>query len=296
MRYFLRIKENIIKDKNQTLSTLDTINTNESKKIKEYDDMPYLETEEEAAEKIADINERRDARKKDNKARTFAPPDNAEKVKQIKQKKVVNDSNKDDDDDKNITIFYDDDDDVIKIFYGGNEDIKILPDDNKNIEIFYSNDYKINGLDENGLNENGYNINGIKGTKKKNPNINIKFKRAKNGILYDQYGFDKDGFNKDGYNMYGFNKNGLNKNGFNICGYNAKLNKIKIYKRKYFEDQKRKEYIDVPILLSKMYTNNNSEELETNIKNLLNHPFDNKQITKQVYNILNKAITYKNDS
>ena len=42
-----------------------------------------------------------------------------------------------------------------------------------------------------------------------------------------------------------------------------------------------------------MYTNNNSKELETNIKNLLDHLYANKQITKQVYNILNKAITYK---
>ena len=49
-----------------------------------YADMPYLETEEEAAENIADINERRDVRKKDNKARTFAPPDDAnEKLKTI---------------------------------------------------------------------------------------------------------------------------------------------------------------------------------------------------------------------
>ena len=39
--------------------------------------MPHLETEEEAAENIADINERRDVRKKDKKARTFAPPDDA---------------------------------------------------------------------------------------------------------------------------------------------------------------------------------------------------------------------------
>ena len=46
--------------------------------------MPYLETEEEAAENIADINERRDVRKKENKARTFAPPDDAnEKLKTI---------------------------------------------------------------------------------------------------------------------------------------------------------------------------------------------------------------------
>ena len=41
-----------------------------------------------------------------------------------------------------------------------------------------------------------------------------------------------------------------------------------------------------------MYINNSSKELKTNIKKLLNHLCDNKQITKQVYNILNKAITY----
>ena len=55
--YFLKLKENIIKSKKRTLLTLDRINTDEVKKIKEYDDMPYLETEEEAAENIADINE-----------------------------------------------------------------------------------------------------------------------------------------------------------------------------------------------------------------------------------------------
>ena len=30
-----------------------------------------------------------------------------------------------------------------------------------------------------------------------------------------------------------------------------------IYKRRFFEDQKGKRYVDLPILLSKMYTNNN---------------------------------------
>ena len=87
--YFLRIKENIIKNKKQTLSMLDKINTDEAKKIKEYDDMPYLETEEEAAENIADVNERRDVRKKDNKARTFALSDSAEKNKTNKTEKIV---------------------------------------------------------------------------------------------------------------------------------------------------------------------------------------------------------------
>ena len=194
-----------------------------------------------------------------------------------------------------IKIIHDDDDEKIKVICDG-ELIKIIHDSDYKINGLDENGYNINGYNINGLNENGYNINGTKGTKKKNPNINIKFKKAKNGILYDRYGFDKDGFKKDGYDMYGFDKDGLNKNGFNIYGYKPKSNKITIYKRKFSKDQKGKRYDDLPILLSKMYTNNNSKELKTNIKNLLNDLYDNKQITKQVYNILNKSITYKNDS
>ena len=53
--------------------------------------MPYLETEEEAAENIADISKQRDVRKKDNKARTFAPrADTDEKLeKKIKNKSLM---------------------------------------------------------------------------------------------------------------------------------------------------------------------------------------------------------------
>ena len=50
------------------------------------------------------------------------------------------------------------------------------------------------------------------------------------------------------------------------------------------------------ILLSKVYTNNSSKELINDIEQLINNLYDNKQITKQVYNNLNKAIAYKNDS
>ena len=50
------------------------------------------------------------------------------------------------------------------------------------------------------------------------------------------------------------------------------------------------------ILLSKIYTNNNSKELINDIEQVINNLYDNKQITKQVYNNLNQAITYKNDS
>ena len=52
----------------------------------------------------------------------------------------------------------------------------------------------------------------------------------------------------------------------------------------------------LPILLSKIYTNNSSKELINNIKQLINDLYDTKQITKQVYHILNRGITYKNDS
>ena len=207
---------------------------------------------------------------------------------------------------KQITIFYDDDDSIKTSYHDDDDNIKISNDDG-NIKISYDDDYykingldengyNINGLDENGLDENGYDINGIKGTKIKYPDKKIKFRNGENNILYDQYGFDKDGFNKDGYDMYGFNKSGLNKNGFNIYGSKPESNKIKIYERTFFKDQKGKGYVDLPILLSKIYTNNNSKELINDIKQLVKNLYDNKQITKQVYNILNKAITYKSDS
>ena len=77
--------------------------------------------------------------------------------------------------------------------------------------------------------------------------------------------------------------------------------KIKTEEARSFKDQKGKGYVDLPILLSKIYTNNNSNKLIKNIKQLVNNLYDNKQITYQVYNILNKRITYaqriyKNDS
>ena len=56
----------------------------------------------------------------------------------------------------------------------------------------------------------------------------------------------------------------------------------------------------LPILLSKIYTNNSSKELINDIKQLVKNLYNNKQITKQVHNILNKALMsttfIKNDS
>ena len=69
--------------------------------------------------------------------------------------------------------------------------------------------------------------------------------------------------------------------------------KIKTDQAKSFEDQKGKGYVNLPIALSKIYTNNSSKKLINKIKQLINDLYDNKQITKQVYNNLIKAITYK---
>ena len=78
--------------------------------------------------------------------------------------------------------------------------------------------------------------------------------------------------------------------------FKKKSSKIKTSKAKSFKYQKGRGYVNLPIALSKIYTNNSSKELTNDIKNLLNHLHDTKQITKQVYNNLIKAITYKNDS
>ena len=67
--------------------------------------------------------------------------------------------------------------------------------------------------------------------------------------------------------------------------------KIKTSEAKSFKDQKGKGYVDLPILLSKLNINNTSKELVSNVKQLINYLYDNKQITKQVYNNLIKAIT-----
>ena len=69
--------------------------------------------------------------------------------------------------------------------------------------------------------------------------------------------------------------------------------KIKTDQAKSFEDQKGKGYINIPIALSKIYTNISSKESINNIKQLINDLYDTKQITKQVYNNLIKVITYK---
>ena len=105
--------------------------------------------------------------------------------------------------------------------------------------------------------------------------------------------YDPNGFDRDGYNSNNVNKDGLDRYGIRRTV--KKPSKIKASKAKSFKDQKGEGYVDSPILLSKLNIYS-SKELISNIEQLINDLYDNEKITKQVYNNLIKAITYKNDS
>ena len=79
----------------------------------------------------------------------------------------------------------------------------------------------------------------------------------------------------------------------NYLVYGKDKERIKTNQAKSFKNQKGKGHVNLPIALSKIYTNNSSKELINNIKQLINDLYDNEQITKQVYNNIIKTITYK---
>ena len=63
-----------------------------------------------------------------------------------------------------------------------------------------------------------------------------------------------------------------------------------------------KEFAKLSTFLAQLLTNNTTEfsalarsskKLISNIEQLINNLYNNKQITKKVYNMLNKSITYK---
>ena len=160
-------------------------------------------------------------------------------------------------------------------------------------ELYESNDiYDFNGFDEDGIHKdtgkhydpNGFNSYGI---------------HTRTNDKYDNNGFDIKGFHKDTKNLY--DPNGFDKYGRDFYDNRKKPSKIKTSEAKSFEDQKGKGYVDLPIILSKLNINtaepsalaHSSKELISNIEQLINDLYDNKQITKQVYNNLIKAITYK---
>ena len=55
-------------------------------------------------------------------------------------------------------------------------------------------------------------------------------------------------------------------------------------------------FVKLLTLLTQLLTKNNSKSLKDDINQILKELYNSKQITKQVYNILNKSILYKNDS
>ena len=67
-----------------------------------------------------------------------------------------------------------------------------------------------------------------------------------------------------------------------------------------FRDQKgggkftyQNKFVKLVTLLTQLLTKNNSKKLEDDINQILKELYNSKQITKQVYNMLNKSITYK---
>ena len=65
-----------------------------------------------------------------------------------------------------------------------------------------------------------------------------------------------------------------------------------------FRDQKgnKNKFVKLLTLLTQLLTKNNPKKLKDDINQILKELYNSKQITKQVYNILNKSILYKNDS
>ena len=55
-------------------------------------------------------------------------------------------------------------------------------------------------------------------------------------------------------------------------------------------------FVKLLTLLTQLFTKTNSKKFKDDIYQILKELYDSKQITKQVYNILNKSILYKNDS
>ena len=56
------------------------------------------------------------------------------------------------------------------------------------------------------------------------------------------------------------------------------------------------DFVKLLNLLAQLLTKNKSKKLKNDINQILKELYNSKQITKEGYNILNKAITYKNDS
>ena len=101
------------------------------------------------------------------------------------------------------------------------------------------------------------------------------------------------------YYLNKFN-NDLEKNmSINIHSIDSEINqlqdKIKYQKASgMFTSQN--EFVKLLTLLTQLLTKTNSKKFKNDINQLLKNLCNSRQITKQVYNILNEVVTYKNDS
>ena len=81
------------------------------------------------------------------------------------------------------------------------------------------------------------------------------------------------------------------------------LNREIVELEKNFRDQRgsgvftsKNSFVKLLILLTQLLTKTSSKEFKNDTSKLLKNLYNTKQITKRVYNILNEATTYKNDS
>ena len=217
-------------------------------------------------------------KKRDNKARSFAPPDNT-----TKSKKIIDPLESAYKDKEELKLFFDKKE-IPKDF----DIVKLLGNENKYVNINLSN---VNNL-----------IDEMKKKLKARDNIldigNNKSVNFNDILIFLQNIIDGevDDFNKEKKYNEKFkdvekNLEKKTKDSNDIILYNHYLNYLK---RLLFSTKKSSgkglTISDLPILLSKIYTDNSSKEITNEIKQLTKKLYDNKQITKQLYNILNKAL------
>ena len=104
---------------------------------------------------------------------------------------------------------------------------------------------------------------------------------------------------KETYYLNKTNNNSEKNKETDITLLNRKITELE----KFFRDQggsgvftSKNEFVKLLILLTQLLTKTSSKEFKNDTSKLLKNLYNTKQITKRVYNILNEAITYKNDS
>ena len=137
--------------------------------------------------------------------------------------------------------------------------------DGKKDKKFSKWGYNINGVDRKGLDNNGYNING-----------------------YNTSGYDRQKCNINGYNTSGYDGDRYNINGYNQNGFDRQGNKRKALKKNIPGSRlniltPQQMLARLPILLAQIKAENNSREVENEIRQLLYSLYRSKQISKTVY-------------